>query len=72
MTLLRLIDKDTYIESIVMNYTNEWIEEIVQTHNAFKAKDFNSITDYDSEFLSEISNWIRTNETTLLEVVHTI
>ena len=40
MKVLSLIDQDVFIEGVTMNYTNEWIEEIVVTHNIFKARDF--------------------------------
>ena len=71
MKILRLIDRDTYVEGIRMNYTEEWVEEVVTTHNAFKAKDFTHRLDPGANYLymEEIATWIREHEETLLEVV---
>jgi len=40
MKILSLIDQDVFVEGVIINYTNERIEEVVVTHNAFKAEDF--------------------------------
>lgn len=69
MKILRLIDRDTFVEGVTMNYTNEWVEEVVITHNAFKAKDVSELQYYD---LTEIAAWIREHEGTLLEIVEVI
>ena len=68
--ILRLLDRDTYVEGVTMNYTNEWIDEIVQTHNAFKAREFsrNELLDIGSD----IAEWVDRNETTMIEVVETL
>lgn len=65
MKILSLIDHDTYVEGVTMNYTNEWIEEVVTTHNAFKAKD---VSDLLKSELKEIAIWIREHQNTLLEI----
>lgn len=69
MRILRLVDKDTYIEAIVLNCTNEWIEEIVITHNAFKAKDVTGLLYYD---LNQTAEWVREHHNTLIEVVEVL
>ena len=71
MKILRLVDRDTFIEGVSMNYTNEWVEEVVQTHNVFKAKDFTLYLDSDFEYsyMAEIASLIKEHEGTLLEVV---
>ena len=66
MKILRLVDRDTYVEGVTMNYTEEWVEEVVITHNAFKAKD---ITELLGTHLAEIAEWVRKHEGTLLEIV---
>jgi len=68
MKILSLIDQDVFIEDITMNYTNEWIEEVVVTHNAFKAEDFTDEYENKSPLLKEISLWVYNTYNTLVEV----
>jgi len=35
MKILALINNNTFIESVTMNYTNEWIDRIEITSNMF-------------------------------------
>jgi len=68
MKILSLIDHDVFIEGITMNYTNEWVEEVVVTHNAFKAEDFTNEYETKSPILKEISLWVYNTYNTLVEV----
>ena len=68
MKILSLIDQDVFIECIVVNSTNEYIEEIILTHNAFKAKDFTNEYENKSPLLKEISLWVYNHHNTLVEV----
>jgi len=65
--ILKLLDRDTYVEGISMNYTGEWIEEVVQTHNAFKARDF-SQEELD-EYGTDILEYVKGQEGAILEIV---
>jgi len=56
MKIMSLIDKDIFIEAIVYNYTNERVDEIVFTHNVFKAKNIKRLN---NETLIEIANYVR-------------
>ena len=68
MKVLSLIDQDVFIEGITMNYTNEWIEEVILTHNGFKAMDFTNECENKSPLLKEISLWVYNHYNTLVEV----
>ena len=68
MKILSLIGQDIFIEGITMNYTNEWIEEIVLTHNIFKARDFTNEYGNRDSILEEISLWVNNHNNTLIEV----
>ena len=68
MKVLSLIDKDVFIEGITMNYTNECIEEVVVTHNIFKARDFTDEYENRDSILKEIRLWINNHHNTLVEV----
>ena len=68
MKILSLIGQDIFIECITMNYTNEWIEEIVLTHNIFKARNFTNEYGNRDSILEEISLWINNHNNTLIEV----
>ena len=68
MKVLSLIDQDVFIEGITMNYTNEWIEEVVVTHNIFKARDFTDEYENRDSILKEISLWANSHHNTLVEV----
>ena len=65
MKILSLLDKDVFIEAVIYNCTNEWIEEIVLTYNGFKALNVGNMS---LQELSEISEYIKENETTLVEI----
>jgi len=65
MQIMSLIGKDTFIEAVVYNCTDEWIEEIVFTHNVFKARDIHGLTPVE---LTEIADYIREHENTLIEI----
>ena len=68
MKVLSLLDKDVFIECVVVNSTNEYIEEIILTHNGFKAMDFTKECENKSPLLKEISLWIYNHHNTLVEV----
>ena len=68
MKILSLIDQNVFVEGITMNYTNEWIEEVVVTHNIFKARDFTDEYENRDSILEEISLWVYNRHHTLVEV----
>ena len=68
MKILALLDQDTFVEGIKMNYTNEWIDEVVITYNAFKAKDFTDILENNDPMLHDIDSWVRKHNNTLVEI----
>lgn len=70
MKILRLLGKGTYVEGISTDYNGNW-EEIVTTHNAFKAKDFTNYSN-ENEDITNIASWIREKENTLLEIVEVV
>ncbi len=68
MKVLSLLDKDVFIECVVVNSTNEYIEEIILTHNGFKAMDFTNEYENKDSVLEEISLWVYNHHNTLVEV----
>ena len=64
--IFRLVDTDVFIEGISMDCNYNKIEEIIVTHNAFKAKHFEDLSD---TFKTEIADKVRKDLTTLVEVV---
>lgn len=68
MYILRLLDREgEYVDAISRNYTGEWVEEVVTTHNTFKAKEYTEFT-LDRDF-DDIQSWIREHRDTLVEIV---
>ena len=68
MKILSLLGQDTFVENIVMDYTNEWVDEVIITHNVFKAKDFSNEYENKDSILDEIVIWVFNNNNALVEV----
>ena len=62
--ILRLINNNTYVKEVVINYTDEWIEKIITTSEVSEAIDINCI-----RRRGELAEAVKTKHNTLLEVV---
>lgn len=69
MRILRLLDKDVYVSSVILLEDTNDISEIDTSFNAFKALD---VMTMDEETLKAVAKWVRANRETLLEIVQVI
>lgn len=72
MKILALVDRSTFVESLQYFTDRDGsvdLEEVLYTHNAFKAKDF---TAYHMEEIKDVAKVVREREGTLLQIMEVV